>query len=99
LQANHSELSRSCVHNELTLGGYRWNGSNLTFGVEFPIHYKEGTPFDVSLDDLKFTIPEVDPGSILKDLIAEIEHQLARKLADFRRKQTEAVLQAAPLRL
>jgi hypothetical protein len=43
-------------------------GSNLRLGVRFPIHYREGQPFDVSLDQVKFEVPEIDPASVVRDL-------------------------------
>jgi len=43
-------------------------GSNLTFGVAFPIHYHEGQPFAVSLDDVTFQVPDVDPAAVIRDL-------------------------------
>ena len=56
----------------------RWNlasfeyGSNLRFGIRFPIHYKEGEPFDISLDDVQFQVPEISPRDILGDLIDRV---------------------------
>ena len=47
-------------------------GSNLTFGVRFPIHYREGEPFDIALDDVEFEVPDVSPRQILDDLMDEI---------------------------
>lgn len=47
-------------------------GSNLTFGVRFPIHYKQGEPFDISLDDVEFEVPDVNPRRILGDLMDAI---------------------------
>jgi hypothetical protein len=47
-------------------------GSGLTFGVRFPIHYVEGEPFSISLDDVEFIVPDLDPGDILDSLIAKI---------------------------
>jgi hypothetical protein len=58
--------------------GQRWQlasyqfGSNMTFGVRFPIHYAEGQPFDIALSDVEFIVPEIDPGSILSGLIERI---------------------------
>ncbi|NTV11307.1 MAG: hypothetical protein HGA47_11105, partial [Zoogloea sp.] len=43
-------------------------GSNLRFGVRFPIRYRQGQPFDVSLDDVEFEVPEVDPGAMVRQL-------------------------------
>ena len=47
-------------------------GSGLRFGVAFPIHYQEGHPFDLSLDDVEFTVPKIDPGALLTGLIKKI---------------------------
>jgi hypothetical protein len=47
-------------------------GPNLRFGVRFPIHYQEGQPFDISLDDLQFEIPHVDTHALLMDLVHQI---------------------------
>lgn len=47
-------------------------GSDLTFGVTFPIHYREGEPFDISLEDVEFQVPEVSPRQILGDLVERI---------------------------
>jgi hypothetical protein len=47
-------------------------GSNLRFGVRFPIHYVQGQPFDISLSDVEFTVPEVNPRQLLEGLIERI---------------------------
>ncbi|WP_420208825.1 hypothetical protein [Candidatus Electronema sp. JC] len=47
-------------------------GSNLEFGVRFPIHYKEGQPLNISLDNVKFDVPDVSPGDMLRQLINKI---------------------------
>jgi len=53
----------------------RWNlaaveyGSNLRFGINFPIHYREGEPFDVSLDDVEFTVPDIDARSLITGVL------------------------------
>jgi hypothetical protein len=44
-------------------------GSNLEFGVRFPIHYRAGEPFNVSLDDLQFEVPDVDPVILVDQLM------------------------------
>lgn len=56
----------------------RWNlasfeyGSDLRFGVRFPVHYQEGQPFDVSLSDVQFDVPQIDPMELLEGLIQRI---------------------------
>lgn len=43
-------------------------GSDLRFGILFPVHYKEGEPFEISLDDVQFEKPNVDIPKLVKDL-------------------------------
>jgi hypothetical protein len=47
-------------------------GSDLRFGVKLPIHYEEGRPFELSFDNVEFTVPEIDPGALLSGLIDRI---------------------------
>jgi hypothetical protein len=47
-------------------------GPDLRFGVRFPIHYQEGQPFDISMDDLQFDVPDVDTHALLGDIIDKI---------------------------
>lgn len=47
-------------------------GSNLRFGVNFPVHYVEGEPFDVSMEDVEFEVPDVDPGALIGQLGRQI---------------------------
>jgi hypothetical protein len=47
-------------------------GSDLRFGISLPIHYHEGEPFDISLDDVRFEVPEIDAGQLLRGLIDRI---------------------------
>ena len=47
-------------------------GSGLRFGLKFPIHYAEGQPFDISLSDVQFEVPKIEPESLLKGLIKQI---------------------------
>jgi hypothetical protein len=44
----------------------------MTFGVTFPIHYREGEPFDISLDDVEFQVPDVSVSEILGGLVERI---------------------------
>jgi len=60
-------LGFSVYDNTWQLAAYEV-GSNLTFGVAFPIHYHEGQPFSVSLDDVTFQVPDVDPAAVIRDL-------------------------------
>ncbi|MCQ8129387.1 hypothetical protein NP596_13070, partial [Methylomonas sp. WSC-6] len=62
----------------ITVYEQRWNfasfeyGSDLTFGVRFPIHYREGQPFDIALSDVQFETPNIDTDDILSGLIDRI---------------------------
>jgi hypothetical protein len=47
-------------------------GSGLRFGLKFPIHYQEGKPFDISLSDVEFEVPKIDPGELLSGLIKKV---------------------------
>lgn len=60
-------LGFSVYDNTWQLAAYEL-GSNLRLGVRFPIHYKEGQPFNVSLDDVQFEVPDVDPAAMVRDL-------------------------------
>ena len=53
------------------LAGFEY-GSGLRFGVTFPIHYEEGKPFDISLSDMQFQIPDIKPSELLTNLIKQI---------------------------
>jgi hypothetical protein len=43
-------------------------GPDLRFGIKFPVHYVEGEPFDISLDDVEFEAPEIDIAEFVKGL-------------------------------
>ena len=47
-------------------------GANLRFGLKFPVRYEEGKPFDISLSDVEFTVPDVDVKELISDLVASI---------------------------
>ncbi|WP_199758637.1 DUF4157 domain-containing protein [Aquabacterium soli] len=47
-------------------------GSNMRFGVNFPVHYVEGEPFNVSMEDVEFEVPDVDPGALIGQLGEQI---------------------------
>ena len=47
-------------------------GSGLRLGATFPIHYREGEPFDVSIDDIEFQVPDINPRELLSDLVDRI---------------------------
>ena len=47
-------------------------GSDYRFGISLPVHYQEGEPFDISLDDVTFEVPDIDTDQLLKDLVARV---------------------------
>jgi hypothetical protein len=47
-------------------------GSGLRLGAKFPIHYREGQPFDISFDDIQIEKPDIDPMQLLTGLIEQI---------------------------
>ncbi len=64
-------LGMSVYDQRWQLASYSF-GSDFQFGISLPVHYHEGEPFDVSLDDVQFQVPDIDPGSILSGLIERI---------------------------
>jgi hypothetical protein len=60
-------LGASLYDERIELAAYEL-GSGLEFGVRFPVTYREGEPFDLSLDDLEFQVPEVDPAAMISQL-------------------------------
>jgi outer membrane biosynthesis protein TonB len=53
------------------LAGFEY-GSGMRFGVEFPVHYEQGKPIDLSLDNVKFQTPDIKPKQLLSDLVKRI---------------------------
>lgn len=47
-------------------------GSNLRFGVTFPVHYEDGKPFELSTDQVQFTYPTIDTNELLRGLIKQV---------------------------
>ena len=47
-------------------------GSGLRLGAKFPIKYVEGQPFDISLSDIQFEVPDIEPKKLLSDLVGQI---------------------------
>lgn len=64
-------LGASLYDERVELAAYEL-GSGLDFGVRFPVTYREGEPFEVSLDDLEFEVPDVDPAALIDQLGAQI---------------------------
>lgn len=66
-----SALGFSVYDNSWELAAFEV-GSDLRFGVNFPVHYVEGEPFSVSLDDVEFEVPDVDPSAMIDQVASEI---------------------------
>jgi hypothetical protein len=47
-------------------------GSGLRLGMKFPVHYQEGKPFEISLSDVQFEVPHIEPQAVLADLVKQI---------------------------
>lgn len=47
-------------------------GSGLRLGMRMPVRYQEGEPFEPSLDDIEFEVPQIEPSRVMRDLIAEV---------------------------
>lgn len=64
-------LGFSVYDNRWQFASYTF-GSDYRFGIRLPIHYHEGEPFDISLDDVQFEVPDIDTNQLLRGLIARI---------------------------
>jgi len=64
-------LGFSVYDNRWQFASYTF-GSDYRFGISLPIHYHEGQPFDISLDDVQFEVPDISPSDILRGLINRI---------------------------
>jgi hypothetical protein len=57
------------------LASFSW-GPDIQFGIEFPVNYKEGEPFDMSFDDIKVIYPELDLGDMLQGLARDKKDEI-----------------------
>lgn len=64
-------LGFSVYDHRWQLASYQF-GSDYRFGISLPVHYHEGEPFDISLDDVQFEVPDISPSEILSGLIDRI---------------------------
>ncbi|HSK13066.1 MAG TPA: hypothetical protein VK907_07600, partial [Phnomibacter sp.] len=53
------------------LYAFEW-GPSMKFGVKFPVHYEEGKPFNISLDDVQFETPQINVGDLAKGIGKQI---------------------------
>ena len=69
------EVTADLLVTEVDLYSDKWNlasfeyGSGMRFGITFPLHYREGQPFDVALSDVQFQVPDIDPLATLSGLV------------------------------
>ena len=62
----------------ITLYEHKWQlaaveyGSGLKLGMKLPVHYEEGKPFSVSMSDIQFQVPDVNPMETLKGIFHQI---------------------------
>jgi hypothetical protein len=57
------------------LASFSW-GPDIQFGIVFPIHYREGEPFDLSFDDLEVIYPQLDIGNMATNLARDIKDDI-----------------------
>ncbi|WP_162415424.1 eCIS core domain-containing protein [Cyclobacterium roseum] len=65
-------ISETWRHN---LAAYEW-GPGIQFGIVFPVHYREGEPFDMSFDDIEVIYPDLDVIDMAKGLASDIKDDL-----------------------
>lgn len=65
-------VSETWRHN---LASFSW-GPDIQFGIIFPIHYEEGQPFDMSLDDLEVIYPNIQVVEMAKGLARDVKNDL-----------------------
>lgn len=47
-------------------------GSGLALGVRFPVHYQQGQPFDVNINDVQFDLPPIDTMGLVRQVLAQV---------------------------
>lgn len=57
------------------LVSFSW-GPDIQFGIVFPVHYREGEPFDMSFDDIQVIYPEIDVVDMAKGLARDIKNRI-----------------------
>jgi hypothetical protein len=72
------DISADVVLTSIELYHQKWSlaqfeyGSNLTFGLTFPIHYESGKPFELSFDQVQWTYPDINPSDLLGGLVKQM---------------------------
>lgn len=67
-----TELSKEWRYN---LAAYEW-GPGFDFGLRFPIHYKEGKPFNISFEDIEVIKPNIDILQTAKSIARDIKNKV-----------------------
>ncbi|WP_206610970.1 eCIS core domain-containing protein [Mariniphaga sediminis] len=57
------------------LASFSW-GPDIQFGIVFPVHYREGEPFDMSFDDIEVIYPDLDVVDMAKGLARDIKDDI-----------------------
>jgi hypothetical protein len=57
------------------LASFSW-GPDIQFGIVFPVHYREGEPFDMSFDDIEVIYPDLDIIEMAKGLARDIKDRI-----------------------
>jgi hypothetical protein len=66
------EFSKEWRYN---LASLEW-GPDFEFGLIFPIHYKEGQPFNISFDDIQVIKPNIDIVATAKGLANKVKEEV-----------------------
>ncbi len=65
-------ISETWRHN---LASFSW-GPDIQFGLVFPVHYREGEPFNLSFDDIEVIYPDLDVIDMVGDLARDIKDDI-----------------------
>lgn len=57
------------------LASFSW-GPDIQFGIVFPVHYREGEPFDMSFDDIQVIYPDLDVVEMAKGLARDVKDDM-----------------------
>ena len=57
------------------LASFSW-GPDIQFGIVFPVHYREGEPFDISFDDIQVIYPDLDVVEMAKGLASDVKDNI-----------------------
>jgi hypothetical protein len=58
-------------HRKWKLAAFEY-GSNLRFGLAFPLHYESGKPFELSFDQIQWTYPQINASDLLGGLMKQL---------------------------